>query len=121
MRIFLRSNSLILPTVLFRRNKQLIQELSTPTLDSKDLYFSSRYSQPFFAQCITCLWKQHLSYWRNTSYTAVRLLFTTIIALMFGVIFWDIGSKRCVKNKKKNKTLLNHENGIIYILPPNAF
>ncbi|XP_028802333.1 ABC transporter G family member 39 [Neltuma alba] len=79
---------------LHRRNKQLIQELSTPRQDSKDLYFASQYSQPFFAQCVTCLWKQHLSYWRNTSYSAVRLLCTTIIALLFGMIFWDVGSKR---------------------------
>ncbi|KAJ7966133.1 Pleiotropic drug resistance ABC transporter [Quillaja saponaria] len=79
---------------LYRRNKTLIQELSTPVQDSKDLYFSTRYSQPFFTQCIACLWKQHLSYWRNTSYTAVRLLFTTVIAVLFGLIFWDFGSKR---------------------------
>ncbi|KAG5048444.1 hypothetical protein JHK85_009547 [Glycine max] len=37
---------------------------------------------------------EHLSYWRNPPYSAVRLLFTTIIALLFGTIFWDIGSKR---------------------------
>jgi len=27
---------------------------------------------------------------RNTSYTTVRLLFTMLIALLFGIIFWDI-------------------------------
>lgn len=43
---------------------------------------------------MACLWKQHLSYCRNPPYTAVRLVFTTFIALMFGTIFWDIGSKR---------------------------
>ncbi|MBA0807504.1 hypothetical protein Gohar_023308 [Gossypium harknessii] len=34
------------------------------------------------------------SYWRNTSYTAVRFFFTTVIALMFGTMFWNVGSKR---------------------------
>ncbi|KAF8034213.1 hypothetical protein BT93_C0484 [Corymbia citriodora subsp. variegata] len=43
---------------------------------------------------MACLWKQHWSYWRNPAYTAVRLLFTTFIALMFGTIFWNLGSKR---------------------------
>lgn len=43
---------------------------------------------------MACLWKQHWSYWRNPPYTAVRFLFTTFIALMFGTIFWDMGSKR---------------------------
>ncbi|CAH9131530.1 unnamed protein product [Cuscuta epithymum] len=77
----------------YTRNKALISELSVPHPGSKDLSFSTRYSQGFWSQCMACLWKQHWSYWRNTSYTAVRLLFTTIIALAFGTIFWDLGTK----------------------------
>ncbi|KAF8393284.1 hypothetical protein HHK36_021525 [Tetracentron sinense] len=79
---------------LYRRNKALISDLSTPPPGSKDLYFPTQYSQSFFTQCIACLWKQHWSYWRNPPYTAVRFFFTTFIALFFGTIFWDIGSKR---------------------------
>ncbi|KAK7320706.1 hypothetical protein VNO77_30425 [Canavalia gladiata] len=87
---------------LHRRNKQLIQEHSSPPQGSEDLYFDSQYSQTLVTQCIACLWKQHLSYWRNTSYTAVRLLFTTLIAVLFGIIFWDIGLKR-----RKEQDLFN--------------
>ncbi|XP_050890340.1 pleiotropic drug resistance protein 1 [Lathyrus oleraceus] len=87
---------------LNRRNKQLIQQLSAPSQDSKDLHFDAQYSQTFMAQCVACLWKQHLSYWRNTSYTAVRLLFTIMTALLFGLIFWDVGLKR-----KKEQDLFN--------------
>ncbi|XP_021653514.2 pleiotropic drug resistance protein 1 [Hevea brasiliensis] len=79
---------------LYRRNKALIEELSTPAPESKDLYFPTQYSQSFFTQTMACLWKQHWSYWRNPSYTAVRLLFSTVIALMFGTMFWDLGSKK---------------------------
>ncbi|GLT97658.1 hypothetical protein SLE2022_152130 [Rubroshorea leprosula] len=79
---------------LFRRNKELIKELSSPSPGSKDLYFPTRYSESFFTQCMACLWKQYWSYWRNPPYTAVRFLFTTFIALMFGTIFWNLGSKR---------------------------
>ncbi|KAB5553301.1 hypothetical protein DKX38_010612 [Salix brachista] len=78
---------------LYRKNKAFIKELSAPPPGSKDLYFPTQYSQSF-TQFMACLWKQHLSYWRNPSYNAVRLLFTTIIALMFGTIFWNLGSKR---------------------------
>ncbi|GAV70531.1 ABC_tran domain-containing protein/ABC2_membrane domain-containing protein/PDR_assoc domain-containing protein, partial [Cephalotus follicularis] len=78
---------------LHRRNKELIKELSTPPLGSKDLYFPTRYSQSFFTQCMACLWKQNLSYWRNPHYTAVKFLFTGFIALMFGTIFWNLGTK----------------------------
>ncbi|KAL7166187.1 hypothetical protein ACSBR2_036964 [Camellia fascicularis] len=79
---------------LYRRNKDLIKDLSTPPPGSKDIYFPTQYSQAFFIQCMACLWKQHLSYWRNPPYSAVRFLFTTCIALLFGTIFWDLGSKR---------------------------
>lgn len=84
---------LMLSSFRIRRNKALVEELSKPVLGSSDLYFPSKYSQPFFAQCSACLWKQHWSYWRNPPYTAVRILFTTFIALMFGTIFWKLGSK----------------------------
>ncbi|KAL6334259.1 hypothetical protein AAG906_014657 [Vitis piasezkii] len=79
---------------LYRNNKDLIKELSQPTPGSKDLYFPTQYSQSFFTQCMACLWKQRWSYWRNPPYTAVRFFFTTFIALMFGTMFWDLGTQR---------------------------
>ncbi|KAH9666887.1 ABC transporter G family member 40 [Citrus sinensis] len=78
---------------LYRRNKELIKDLSKPAHGSKDLHFATQYAQSFFTQCMVCLWKQHWSYWRNPSYNAVRFLFTTVIALAFGTMFWDIGTK----------------------------
>ncbi|CAL9097409.1 unnamed protein product [Musa acuminata var. zebrina] len=82
---------------LYQRNKRLIQELSNPPPGSSDLYFPTQYSQTMAVQCMACLWKQHLSYWRNPPYTAVRFFFTTIIALLFGTIFWDLGTKTSKK------------------------
>ncbi|WMV59270.1 hypothetical protein MTR67_052655 [Solanum verrucosum] len=79
---------------LYRNNKSLIREASISTPGSKELNFSTKYSRSFFNQCIACLWKQHWSYWRNPSYTAVRILFTSFTALMFGTVFWDLGSRR---------------------------
>ncbi|XP_073017629.1 pleiotropic drug resistance protein 1-like [Primulina eburnea] len=81
-------------TELYRRNKALINELSTPRPGSQDLHFPTQYSQPFFTQCVACLWKQHWSYWRNPLYSAVRLVYSTFLAIIFGSMFWDIGSKR---------------------------
>ncbi|KAI6689986.1 hypothetical protein NL676_026814, partial [Syzygium grande] len=78
---------------LYKRNKALIHELSVPAPGSKDLYFPTKYSQSFVTQVMACLWKQNWSYWRNPPYTAVRFLFTTFIALMFGSMFWDLGSR----------------------------
>uniref|UniRef100_A0A0A8XP43 ABC-2 type transporter transmembrane domain-containing protein n=1 Tax=Arundo donax TaxID=35708 RepID=A0A0A8XP43_ARUDO len=75
------------------KNKVLIEELNKPLPGSSDLYFPTKYSQSFLKQCLACLWKQNLSYWRNPSYNAVRFFFTTTIALLFGTIFWDLGGK----------------------------
>ncbi|PHT48745.1 Pleiotropic drug resistance protein 1 [Capsicum baccatum] len=78
---------------LYKRNKALIAELSTPRPGTKDLHFETQFSQPFWTQCMACLWKQHWSYWRNPAYTAVRFIFTTFIAIVFGTMFWDLGTK----------------------------
>ncbi|XP_071686005.1 pleiotropic drug resistance protein 1-like [Rutidosis leptorrhynchoides] len=87
---------------LFRRNKALIAELSVALPGTKDLYFPTQYSRSFLVQCMACLWKQRLSYWRNPSYTAVRFAFTTFIGIMFGTIFWDLGKKRKTQQDLSN-------------------
>ncbi|GMH11879.1 hypothetical protein Nepgr_013720 [Nepenthes gracilis] len=79
---------------LQRRTKALINEVSVPAPGSKDLHFTTKYSQPFLTQCMACLWKQHWSYWRNTLYNAIRILFTAFVGIVFGTIFWRMGSRR---------------------------
>eukprot|EP00250_Pteridium_aquilinum_P014948 c22298_g1_i1 orf=828-5267(+) len=78
---------------LFQHNQALIQQLSVPTIGSEDLNFATKYSQSFLVQLLASLWKQKLSYWRNPDYNAVRMFLTTIIAIMLGSIFWNLGSK----------------------------
>ncbi|KAH0977463.1 hypothetical protein GBA52_027182 [Prunus armeniaca] len=78
---------------LYRRNQELIKELSTPQPGSKDLYFATRYSQSFITQCKACFWKQHWSYWRNSRYNAIRLFMTIVIGILFGIIFWGKGNQ----------------------------
>ncbi|XP_039684151.1 pleiotropic drug resistance protein 1 isoform X2 [Medicago truncatula] len=87
---------------LYRRNKTLIEELSTPASGSKDLYFTSQYSRSFWTQCMACLWKQHWSYWRNPVYTAIRFLYSTSVAVLLGTMFWNLGS-----NIEKEQDLFN--------------
>ncbi|CAK8535728.1 unnamed protein product [Lathyrus sativus] len=87
---------------LYRRNKQLIQELGQPAPGSNDLHFPTQFSQSFLVQCQACLWKQRWSYWRNPPYTAVRFFFTTFIALMFGTMFWDLGGKHASRQDLLN-------------------
>ncbi|XP_055830839.1 pleiotropic drug resistance protein 2-like [Solanum dulcamara] len=77
----------------YRRNQELIKELSIPAPGSKDLHFPTEYSQPFFEQCKACFWKQHLSYWRHPQYNAIRFAMTTMVGVIFGVIFWNKGKQ----------------------------
>ncbi|CAK9153457.1 unnamed protein product [Ilex paraguariensis] len=78
---------------LCMRNQELIKKLSTPAPGSQDLCFRTKFSQPFFAQWKACFWKLHLSYWRNPEYNANRFFLTTIIGVIFGVIFWKKGQE----------------------------
>ncbi|KAM3212822.1 hypothetical protein ACQJBY_065698 [Aegilops geniculata] len=78
---------------LYQRNQSLIRDISRAPAGSKDLYFPTQYSQSSVTQCTACLWKQHLSYWRNPQYTVVRFFFSLVVALMFGTIFWQLGGK----------------------------
>lgn len=77
----------------FRKNQELIKELSTPPPGSKDLFFPTKYVQPLSVQCKACFWKQNWSYWRNPQYNGVRFFMTIVIGVLFGLIFWNKGQK----------------------------
>ncbi|KAK4550924.1 hypothetical protein RGQ29_032676 [Quercus rubra] len=94
---------------LFKRNQELIKELSTPAPGSNELYFPAKYSQSFVTQCKACFWKQYWSYWRNPRYNAIRFLITIVIGVIFGLIFWKKGDKT-----HREQDLLNLM-GVMYI------
>jgi ABC-type multidrug transport system ATPase subunit len=79
---------------LYRRNKELVKELSKPAPESQDLSFPTEFSQPLFQQLMCTLWKQHLTYWRSPNYNLVRLVFTISTGLVFGSLFWNVGPNR---------------------------
>ncbi|CAN6441234.1 unnamed protein product [Victoria cruziana] len=79
---------------LYQRNKELVNELSSPPPGSKDLYFPTEFSQSKLGQFKSCFWKQWLTYWRSPDYNLVRFFFTLAAALLIGTIFWKVGTKR---------------------------
>ncbi|CAK9229936.1 unnamed protein product [Sphagnum troendelagicum] len=79
---------------LYQRTDTVIKELSVPAPGTHDLEFPTEFSRNFLTQLQATLWKQELTYWRSPYYNAVRMFFTTICALIFGSIFWNLGSKR---------------------------
>ncbi|KAI4335797.1 hypothetical protein L6164_014407 [Bauhinia variegata] len=81
-------------STLYQYNKELVENLSKPSSNSKELNFPTKYSRSSYEQFLTCLWKQNLSYWRNPQYTAVRFFYTIIISLMLGTICWRFGARR---------------------------
>ncbi|KAK2418393.1 pleiotropic drug resistance protein [Trifolium repens] len=89
-------------STLYRRNQELIEEISTPAPGSADLFFPTKYSQPFYEQFKACFWKQYWSYWRNPPYNCARFIFTISIGLLFGLIFWNKG-----QNLQKQQDLSN--------------
>ncbi|ESW34862.1 hypothetical protein PHAVU_001G187800 [Phaseolus vulgaris] len=87
-------------STLYRDNQELIKELSTPSPNSNDLHFPTKYSQSFSVQCKACFWKQYWSYWRNPSYNGPRFVFTILIGIIFGLIFLNKA-----KNIKKQQDI----------------
>ncbi|RWR92141.1 ABC transporter-like protein [Cinnamomum micranthum f. kanehirae] len=78
----------------YREVEALIRSQSVPAAHSEPLKFPTKYPQNVITQFKACLWKQNLVYWRSPQYNAVRLFFTVFSALIFGSVFWDLGSKR---------------------------
>ncbi|KAL1091252.1 hypothetical protein V6Z11_D07G144300 [Gossypium hirsutum] len=76
-----------------RRNKELVQELRVPAQGSKELHFSTRFSQNRWEQFKACLWKQHLSYWRNPTYNLGRMILAMVSSVLYGALLWNKGQK----------------------------
>lgn len=84
-----------LPYCPCRENEELIAKLSVPPEGSKDLFFKSAYPQSQLKQTRLLLQKDLITYWRSPNYNSVRFVFTVILALIVGAIYWDLGSRRC--------------------------
>ncbi|KAF1863633.1 hypothetical protein Lal_00030702 [Lupinus albus] len=78
----------------FRGVEANILQFEHPPPGSEPLKFDTIYSQNLMSQFLLCLWKQNLVYWRSPPYNAMRMFFTFVSALIFGTVFWDVGSKR---------------------------
>ncbi|XP_020101536.1 ABC transporter G family member 41-like [Ananas comosus] len=72
---------------LYKENMALVERLSMPSADSKQLSFPTRFAQNFWVQFKACLWKQYLSYWRSPSYNSVRITFVLVSSIVFAVLF----------------------------------
>ncbi|KAH7835973.1 hypothetical protein Vadar_031613 [Vaccinium darrowii] len=79
-------------SILYKNNKELVTSLSTPS-DTQELRFATRFPLNGWGQFKSCLWKQHLSYWRSPSYILNRYIYSLVASLLFGILFWDQGTK----------------------------
>ncbi|XP_027329792.1 pleiotropic drug resistance protein 3 [Abrus precatorius] len=78
---------------LYEQNKELVEQLSSPPPDSRDLHFPTLFPRNGWEQFKACLWKQHLSYWRSPSYNLVRIIFVAASSFLLGILFWKKGKK----------------------------
>ncbi|XP_048137644.1 pleiotropic drug resistance protein 3-like [Rhodamnia argentea] len=75
-----------------RTSQELVRELSLP-VTGKEICFAARFPQNRWVQFKTCLWKQHLTYWRSPKYNLVRLLFITASSLLCAALLWQKGKE----------------------------
>ncbi|KAJ1269487.1 hypothetical protein BS78_07G215800 [Paspalum vaginatum] len=93
---------------LYRENRVVIDELARPEPDTEDLHFPQGYWQNITTQCVACLWKQSCAYWKNSEHNVVRFINTFAVSIMFGVVFWKIGTT--IKDEQDVFNIL----GIVY-------
>lgn len=67
----------------------VIEQMRSTSLGSEGIISSSRYAQTGWEQFKACLWKQHLSYWRNPSYNLTRIIFMCLTSMLCGLLFWQ--------------------------------
>ncbi|GKV17137.1 hypothetical protein SLEP1_g27679 [Rubroshorea leprosula] len=80
-------------SALCETNKEMVRQLSIPAPGSQKLHFPTRFAQNVWGQFKSCLWKQHLSYWRSPSYNLTRIMYALASSLFFGVVYWNQGQK----------------------------
>ncbi|XP_056863214.1 ABC transporter G family member 42-like isoform X1 [Raphanus sativus] len=78
---------------LFKENNIVIEQLRGTSSETEELTSSMRYAQTGWGQFKACLWKQHLSYWRNPSYNLTRILFMCFTSVICGFLFWQKAKK----------------------------
>ena len=66
-----------------------------PPEGSRELYFKNAYPQSQARQLQLLLKKDLITYWRSPNYNTVRFVFTIILALIVGAIYWGLGNRRC--------------------------
>eukprot|EP00850_Spirogloea_muscicola_P010335 SM000060S19667 [mRNA] locus=s60:404941:415471:- [translate_table: standard] len=71
-----------------------IEKLMQPRPGATSLHFDTTRARTEWTQYVALLWKNQRSYWKNPTYNTVRFVFTVAIAILFGSIFWNKGSKR---------------------------
>ncbi|GFP80384.1 pleiotropic drug resistance protein 3 [Phtheirospermum japonicum] len=79
---------------LHEANKELVRRLNAPPSGSKDLHFPTLYAQDGWGQFKSCLWKQHLSYWRSPSYNLKRS-FLCFSQLFFSACCSGTRARKC--------------------------
>ncbi|KAI8531788.1 hypothetical protein RHMOL_Rhmol11G0162600 [Rhododendron molle] len=103
-------------SILYMNNKALVTSLSNLPI-SKELHFATRFPQNGWGQFKSCLWKQHLSYWRSPSYILNRYIYSLIASLLVGILFWDQGRK--IDNQQNIFNVLGAAFNVVFSLGIN--
>ncbi|GJN37307.1 hypothetical protein PR202_gb26244 [Eleusine coracana subsp. coracana] len=64
---------------LFQQTKEIVEALSKPNNESKELTFATKYAQPFCAQYTACLWKQNLSETQHDIFNAMGAMYAAVL------------------------------------------
>jgi hypothetical protein len=74
----------------------LVEQLSHPPEGSKPLHFDRPYAASSWQQFLVLSKRWHVSYWRNPSYNASRIVYCVVLAVLLGTNYLWKGQARWV-------------------------
>jgi ABC-type multidrug transport system ATPase subunit/ABC-type multidrug transport system permease subunit len=81
-------------SALSARNAARVAALERSEANPPPLRFASRHARRPATQFRLLLARNFATYWRSPSYNLVRAVMTVVIALFFGTVFWQRGTRR---------------------------
>lgn len=79
---------------LAKRNDVLVEELSVPKPGIEPLFFDREYAADMWTQFKMLMYRCFVSYWRNPQYNAVKFVFCTVLGVLLGTIYLNLGQER---------------------------
>jgi hypothetical protein len=101
---------------------EIVEALSIPKEGTAPTKFNSVYAQPFLVQFNVLMKRCMVEYWRNPGYNAVRVVFSIVLGVLLGSIYYRAGATintaGDILSEMRQLLTTNHKHQPTSLLPP---